>query len=304
MHSEGSSRSSLKKVNMLYPIHPFATRVVIQLVVSLSFLRGVFLEEVETLRFKENVGTSSWVSLTTSIICESQWTQAWPGLRRACLHIDSGILGGSVIIPLLWVVFLLCSVYSDKSLILYGGFPLVTDGLRTLFIHWDRDLRRVPTHSILWVFGEDLDLSPAQFCTPPRKNRGLESVPWVSGGLLVLEWQGEEGNGYDFGGSISEMLCVEEPLCGSSLSFCLIHSSSKYSSSADYLSLWTTLLFWAPRTVVNKMCWQKLETQWGVGTERFCYWTTEQLDHLRKKYYFTLKCWKTLNVLYFTTQPL
>lgn len=92
------------------------------------------------------------------------------------MHTDSGILGGSVIIPLLWVVFLLCSVYSDEFLILYGGFPLVTDGPRTLFIHRDRDLRGVPTHSILWVFGEDLDLSPAQFCAPPRKHRGLESV--------------------------------------------------------------------------------------------------------------------------------
>lgn len=69
------------------------------------------------------------------------------------MHIDSGILGGSVIIPLLWVVFLLCSVYSDKSLIPYGGFPLVTDGPRTLFIHLDRALRGVPTHSILWVCG-------------------------------------------------------------------------------------------------------------------------------------------------------
>lgn len=110
-------------------------------------------------------------------------------------------------------VFLLCSIYSDKSLILYSGFPLVTDGPRTLFIHLDRDLRGVPTHSTLWMFGEDLDLSPAQFPIPPRKNRGLDYVPWVSRGLLVLEWQGEEGNGCDFGGSISEILCVEEPLC-------------------------------------------------------------------------------------------
>lgn len=72
-----------------------------------------------------------------------------------------------------WVVFLLCSIYSDKSLILYGGFPLVTDGPRTLFIHLDRDLRGVPTHSTLWMFGEDLDLSPAQFPIPPRKKQGF-----------------------------------------------------------------------------------------------------------------------------------
>lgn len=67
------------------------------------------------------------------------------------MHIDSGILGGSVIIPLLWVV-LLCSVYSDKSLIPYGGFPLVTDGPRTLFIHLDRALRGVPTQYPMGVW--------------------------------------------------------------------------------------------------------------------------------------------------------
>lgn len=203
-----------------------------------------------------------------------------------------------------WVVFLLCSIYSDKSLILYRWFPLVTDGPRTLFHSFGRDLRGVPTQYPMDVWRRSWPF-PTQVPIPPRKKQGFGLCSMSFKRFTGPRVTGRGRSGCDFGGSISERYYVlKSSICVVIIEFLPNSFFQQVFISAHYLSLWTMLLFWAPGTVVNMMCWEKLETQWGVGTERFCYWTTEQLDHLRKKCYFTLKCWKTLNVLYFTTQPL
>lgn len=81
------------------------------------------------------------------------WTQ--DGVQ---LHKDFGTLGISVVIFLLWIMFLLCPVLLINT---YSAqwFPLVTDRLERASLA--TGLCWVPTHCILWVFGEELDIASA-----------------------------------------------------------------------------------------------------------------------------------------------
>lgn len=120
----------------------------------------------------------------------------------------------------------------------------------------------LPEKTGVWNMGHEFQVYWSQ-CERVRKGMGL---------ILV--------------GQSQEMLCIQEPSCVATIEFLPNSFFQQVFIKWHYLFLWTALFFWAPGTMVNKMCWQKLETQRGVGTERFCYWTTEQLDHLRKKILF------------------
>lgn len=79
--------------------------------------------------------------------------------ESAHMYPDFGTLGNSVALSLLCSVFLLCSVLLINPLVLHSGFPLVTNGPRTRFIHLDPGLGGVPTANILWSLEKMLTLS-------------------------------------------------------------------------------------------------------------------------------------------------